>query len=227
MRVNNGECRLTDVLYVPDLGVNLLSGRRFTRCGFRGSFNNDGLYMHTKKGIEVLRAPAHGGIYIVNKVAPELDELALAATTTSNSESTAVASAALPAASDSEESSSDSEPQELNVAPDPKSQDLPKPQTEPSTESPKKRDLYILWHCRLGHLGSAKLRNLHKVTNLKKPIPIVETDVPCEVCAITKMTNKRNRTLAERKPRILALVSINICRPLLISRLGYEYFLRS
>lgn len=65
----NGECRLTEVLYVPDLGVNLLSGRRFTRCGLRGSFDNDGLYIHTKEGIEVLRAPARGGIYIVDKVA--------------------------------------------------------------------------------------------------------------------------------------------------------------
>ncbi len=58
MRAKNGECRLTEVLYVPDLGVSLLSGRRFTKKGLMGSFNDDGLYMHTKQGIEVLRAPA-------------------------------------------------------------------------------------------------------------------------------------------------------------------------
>ena len=79
MKVQNGECRLTEVLYVPNLGVNLLSGKRFTRCGLRGSFDNDGLYIHTKKGIEVLRAPARGGVYIVDKLASELDKFVLIA----------------------------------------------------------------------------------------------------------------------------------------------------
>ena len=74
-------------------------------------------------------------------------------------------------------------------------------------------------------MGSAKLRSLHKVTTLRKPLPIIEQDKPCKVYAITKITNKRNRELAERMPRILALVSIDICGPLPLSRLGYEYFL--
>ncbi len=212
----NGECRLTEVLYVPDLGVNLLSGRRFTRCGLRGSFDNDGLYIHTKEGIEVLRAPARGGIYIVDKVA-SLDEFALAAVTASNSEPASFVSAALPAATIPDESMSDSEPQELNVDSD--------PAVIQALSTSKKRDMFNLWHRRLNHLGSAKLRHLHKVTTIKKPIPIVESTDPCEVCAITKMTNKRNRTLAERRPRILALISIDICGPLPTSRLGYEYFL--
>ena len=230
MKVKNGESRLTEVLYVPDLGVNLLSARRFTKYGLRGSFNNDGLYMHTRKGIEALRAPARGGIYIVDKVAPELDEFAYVGS--SSKDQTALGNQGMPAvaASDSEEMEkppSVPEPQQL-VAPDPMPmpQDPLEPQQpKPNNEAPRKRDLYTLWHRRLGHLGSAKIRNLHKVTTLKKPIPIVETDAPCEVCAITKMTNKRNRTLAERRPRILALVSIDICGPLPIFRLGYEYFL--
>ena len=225
MRVNNDECRLTDVLYVPELGVNLLSGRRFTKCGLRESFNNDELFMHTKKGIEVLRAPARSDIYIVDKVTFKLDEFAYPASIESELVSTVSTAIAPSVASNSKELLSNNESQmdiSSNVEPQ-----APKPQAEPSTDTaPKKRDLYTLWHRRLGHLGSAKLRNLHKVTTLKKPIPIVEAEAPCEVYAITKMTNKRNRTLAERRPRILALVFVDICGPLPTSRLGFEYFLK-
>ena len=71
---------MTEVLYIPNLGVNLLSGKRFTKYGLKGSFNNNGLYMHIKQGVEVLRAPARGGIYVVDKVTPELDEFVLVAT---------------------------------------------------------------------------------------------------------------------------------------------------
>ena len=46
-----------------------------------------------------------------------------------------------------------------------------------------------------------------------------------KVYIITKITNKRNRELAKRMPRILILVSIDIYGPLPLSRLGYEYFL--
>ena len=70
---------MTEVLYIPNLGVNLLSGKRFTKYGLKGSFNNNGLYMHIKQGVKVLRAPARGGIYVVDKVTPELDEFALVA----------------------------------------------------------------------------------------------------------------------------------------------------
>ena len=204
MKAKDGECRLAEVLYVPDLGVNLLSGRRLTKRGFKGSFDNDGLYMCNPQGIEVVRAPARGGIYVVNHIASKLlDESALIATTVmATDESRGPAqtiSSALPAMTDSDEAS------EITTS--------------------KKRDLYTLWHRRLSHMRSSKLRNLHKVTTLTKPISIAKGDKPCEVCAITKMTNKHNRHLAERKTQILAGVSIDICGPLPTSRLGYEYFL--
>ena len=72
----------------------------------------------------------------------------------------------------------------------------------------------------------AKIRNLHKVTTLSKPIPIAKEHVSvCEVWALTKFTNRRNHQLSPRKPEILALISINICGQLPLSREGYAYFL--
>ena len=92
--------------------------------------------------------------------------------------------------------------------------------------TPNAREKYILWHRRFAHLGSAKLRNLHKVTTLDKPIVIaVDHDNVCEVCALTKFKNQRNHTVSERKSDVLALVSIDICGALPTSRNNYNYFL--
>ena len=86
--------------------------------------------------------------------------------------------------------------------------------------------MYELWHRRFAHLGSAKLRDLHKVTTLSKPIPIVkEEGHVCEVCALTKFRNKRGHQVSERKVAILNLVSIDICGPLPLSYAGYSYLL--
>ena len=98
-----------------------------------------------------------------------------------------------------------------------------------SIPTPNKADkileTYRLWHRRFAHLGREKLRNLYKVTTLEKPIPISkDEDHVCEVCALTKLTNKRGKT-TERKTSLLALVSIDICGPLPASQEGYIYFL--
>lgn len=133
MKIKNVESQLTDVLYVPDLGVNLLSARRFTKGGLKGSFDNDGLYVHTSQETELLKAPAQGGIYIVNKVASELDDFALTVVAISSSEQTTVALSAIADAKNS--SSLDS---------------IMSSQSEDNAAAPKKRDLYTLWHRRLG-----------------------------------------------------------------------------
>jgi len=43
---------------------------------------------------------------------------------------------------------------------------------------------------------------------------------------INKLCNKRNYYINKRKIAILALVSIDICKLLLVSRFEYEYFLK-
>ena len=105
----NGEYRLTEILYVLDLEVNLLSKRRFTRYKLRKSFDNDNLYIYIKKGIEVLRASIRGDIYIVDKVI-SLDKFVLTTVTVSNNKSTFFVSAALSAITISNESISNSKP---------------------------------------------------------------------------------------------------------------------
>ena len=226
MRVKNGEGRLIEVLYVSDLEVNLLSERRFIKKELRESFDDDGLYMHTKQNTEVLRAPARGGVYIVDQITSELNELALTATTMPASEaneSTLTILSALPAMTSSNDLSFDSNNSDSQGLVEESDISI---EFEINVNTPsKKRDLYTLWHRRLAHLSSAKLRSLHKVTTLKRSIPIIENNDSCEVCAIIKMINKRNRHLTERKTQILTLISIDICGSLPPSRLDHEYFL--
>ena len=70
---------LSSVLYVPKLGVNLLSGRRMCEKGLIGSFNQHGLKMHDKQGKEIMESRQREGVHIVEKIAKDLDEFALTA----------------------------------------------------------------------------------------------------------------------------------------------------
>ena len=72
VQTEGGVMNLSNVLYVPDLGVNLLSGNALCQKGLQGSFDKRALYMHDKKGSLVLKAVKQGGIYIVNRIAPDL-----------------------------------------------------------------------------------------------------------------------------------------------------------
>ena len=89
--------------------------------------------MYIKQGDEVLRVPTRGGIYVVDKVIPELDEFILVATYISPNESALITPIILFIVSDSGELSLDSETYSL---------------TEFSKHAAalvsKKRDLYTL-----------------------------------------------------------------------------------
>ena len=224
-----GKTRLVTALYVPGLGVNLLSVRRLCEMGLKGSFDENGLYMRDRQGQLVLRAPVCNGVYIVDKVTKGLDEIALIAAMAgevrdifTNDET------ALPS---TEPLSTESSITDVELGPqstDEDSYDSSKSNTEDSSTSvsTSKLEEYRLWHRRFAHMGKAKLGNLHNVTTLKKPIPIVEDPTPCKVCCTTKLTNSRNKRLAIRKPFVLALVSIDICGELPTSWQGYRYFLK-
>jgi hypothetical protein len=54
--IKGGIINLLNVLYVPDLGINLFSGTALYEKGLRGSFNKLTLYIHNKKGSLVLKA---------------------------------------------------------------------------------------------------------------------------------------------------------------------------
>ena len=56
IQTNGGVINLSNVLYIPNLGVNLLSGAALCNIGLQGSFDKQALYIHNKKGSLVLKA---------------------------------------------------------------------------------------------------------------------------------------------------------------------------
>lgn len=66
VQIKGGEMTLLNVLYIPDLSVNLLSGSALCDSGLSGSFNKKALYMHAKDSSLVLKAVRQNGIYIIN-----------------------------------------------------------------------------------------------------------------------------------------------------------------
>lgn len=180
-------------LFVPALGVNLVSGRKLcSDYKLKGLMDDDSFTLIDQSFKPVLFCTVKGGVYIVKTI---LDRMRI------NSDATQQAHAAGEAGAGF---SAKETPQDL---------------------SDKKIAEYQLWHRRFCHLGAEKLRSLHKVTTLDKPIPIAsEEHCPCEVCSLTKIRRMRGRP-TQRKASPLALVSIDLCGPFEISRLGYRYFL--
>jgi hypothetical protein len=67
---------LSDILYVPGLGVNLLSARRVCQAGLKARF--DDTHMYFKLGRKkVIEATMNEGLYIVTHVAKGFEETAL------------------------------------------------------------------------------------------------------------------------------------------------------
>ncbi len=86
--------------------------------------------------------------------------------------------------------------------------------------------LYKLWHRRFTHLESAKLRQLHKIIILKKSIFINNSHKNvCEICALIKFINKREHNVSDWKTSILILIFIDICESLSLFLDSESYFL--
>jgi hypothetical protein len=91
--------------------------------------------------------------------------------------------------------------------------------------TPKQETNYYLWHRRMNHLNPEKIRNLHKVTTLSSPIKVPSDIDICEICCLTKMTNRLPKKLAKHKDRKLALIQFDVAGPLPISARKNRYFL--
>ena len=63
VKVNNGSTILKDVLFVPQLGVNLLSGKRVCENGLRGNFDNNAMY-YTRDNKTIIKASIKNGLYV-------------------------------------------------------------------------------------------------------------------------------------------------------------------
>jgi hypothetical protein len=70
---------LSDVLLVPNLGVNLLSGRRICAAGLKGRFNSRALCFKLGKKI-IIKATMDDGLYVVSHIADGYQETAFPST---------------------------------------------------------------------------------------------------------------------------------------------------
>ena len=71
---------LSSVLFVLNLGVNLVSSRKIYQSGLVGKFDSDALIFEDKDGNEVIKASHYGGVYIVSEIVSGLNETALSTT---------------------------------------------------------------------------------------------------------------------------------------------------
>ncbi len=87
--------------------------------------------------------------------------------------------------------------------------------------------LYKLWYHHFAHLESAKLHQLHKIITLKKPIFINNSHKNvCEICAFIKFINKQEHNINDQKTSILILIFIDICESLSLFLNSESYFLK-
>jgi hypothetical protein len=216
MRVAGVSLILEDVLYVPGLGINLLSSRKLCsewKC--LGVFNSDSMWFISENKQVILQANVKEGLYIVSRIIP--GKLGLETAMISMLQDIGQA-----------ENSQDSEPcchraltadeeDDVHIHDDGEHGLRKLSRTENLAR-------YRLMHRRFAHLGPDKLRNLHKVTTLKRPVLVPTDREMCRVCKLTKLRNRTNKVLSPWKEAILALVSIDVAGPFLPTIRGNKYF---
>ena len=81
-----------------------------------------------------------------------------------------------------------------------------------------------LWHCRLGHIGVKRMKNLHS-DRLLESLDFESFDT-CEPCHMDKMTLTPFSGVMERVSELLEIIHTDVCGPMSTStRGGYCYFL--
>ena len=194
---------LENVLYVPKLGVNLISAKKLCKGGLTGTFDDENIWI-TRGNKEVLEAKQSKGLYVVNKISEAFQGEII---TGKNAREQA-----MPAAEASDNELTDIDPDDL----------------EPELATTKEqRRWYRLMHRRFGHCGPNMLRKLHKVTSLRNPIRIPPPHRRvCAPCKLAKMRNLTRKQLAKHKKEKLELVYMDIAGPLPKSLRSNRYFLQ-
>lgn len=235
MVVNGVSLLLENVLFVPGLGVNLLSSRKLcAEWNCLGNFNDKSMWFTNQNNEVIIQADVKDGLYYVSRIMAHsqgIKEIALISTP-SNLASHLEFSPAQNT-SKCKDIPEDFIPcchvaltvdeiQEYNF-----NTTILGATGNSKTNRMSQRemnDYYNLMHRRFSHMGSEKLRNLHKVTNLKRPIVIPIDKEICRVCKLTKLRNRTNKVCSPWKESILALVSIDIAGPFLPSLRGNTWF---
>jgi len=215
--------KLFSVLHVSKLEMNLLSERRMCKKDLQESFDNKDLYMHDKQEKQMIETLKCEDIYIVKRIANDLDEFALLSVMQRDISS---AFSAMHSSMNLDDSMNlDHSASHTNVIHHENEIEVDHDQL--SFANNKSFKLYKLWHHRFTHLESAKLRQLHKIITLKKSILINDShENVCEICALIKFINKREHNISNQKTSILTLIFINICESLLLFLDSELYFLK-
>jgi len=215
--------KLFSVLHVFKLEVNLLSERRMCKKDLQESFNDKDLYMHNKWEKQMIKTLECKDVYIVKRIANDLDEFALLSAMQHDVLSAFSAMHSLMNLNDS-----------MNLNHFTPYIDVIHHQNEIKADhdqlsfaNDKSFKLYKLWHHCFAHLKSAKLRQLHKIITLKKSIFINDNhENVCEICALIKFINKWEHNVNNWKTSILTFIFINICESLSLFLNSESYFLK-
>ena len=224
----SGSILISNVLYVPNLGVNLLSSKKLCSKGliFTGDDKKMAFWRNQEK---VLEASVKGGVYILSWVKPNLEDNAFNAIETARlSQShekalqTQEVTQSQPPSCDELDKCSHLEDERAFIHDEEIDSDSDNATT--NTDKLKKTDLerYRLWHERCVHAGPEVIRNLHKRTTLKK-VKVPNDREACVTCKLAKMRKKISKELSPWKETILALVYADIGGPFHTSLQGNQY----
>jgi len=215
--------KLFSVLHVSKLKMNLLSERRMCKKDLQESFDDKDLYMHDKREKQMIETLECKNIYIVKRIANNLDEFALLSAMQHDISS---------AFSTMHSSMNLNDLMNLNhfasyIDEIHHENEIKVDHDQLSFANDKSFKLYKLWHHRFAHLKSAKLRQLHKIITLKKSIFINNSHKNvCEIYALIKFINKREHNVSNWKTSILTFIFINICESLSSFLDSESYFLK-
>ncbi len=214
--------KLSSVLHVSKLEMNLLSERRMCEKNLQESFDDKDLYMHDKWRKQMIETLECEDVYIVKRIANDLDEFALLSAMQHDVSS---AFSAMHSSMNLDDSMNlDHFASHIDVIHH--ENEIKVDHDQLSFANDKSFKLYKLWHHCFAHLESAKLCQLHKIITLKKPIFINDSHKNvCEICAFIKFINKREHNVNDRKTSILTLIFINICESLSSFLNSESYFL--
>lgn len=197
--VDGTSCFLENVLYVPNLGVNLLSAKKLCKGGYKGAFDDESIWI-TEGNKRVLKAEQSQGLYIVNHVGSQFQGKTIGQAQKKDPSEKKVAFAGQEVEG---ETSSDND--------------------NATGDGEVKR--YLKYHQRFAHLGPNTIRNLHKVTTLEKKVKIPKDLDICDVCALTKMKNRIRKELSVWPTETLDLVQFDVAGPFQTTIRGNRYFL--
>ncbi len=203
--------------------MNLLFERRMCEKDLQESFDNKDLYMHDKQEKQMIETLECENIYIVKRIANDLDEFALLSAMQHDVSS---AFSAMHSSMNLDDSMNLNHfTSHTNVIHHENEIEVDHDQL--SFANDKSFKLYKLWHHRFTYLESAKLHQLHKIITLKKPIFINNSHKNvCEICAFIKFINKWEHNVSDWKTSILTFIFINICESLSSFLNSESYFLK-